>query len=80
MGRPAWYDIEMRGKRLEAISRQMNTKAWEFLRKNDIESAWAYIDRMIKIENIMQPYVEQMTGVKKLLARAERKLETSVYS
>ena len=65
---PAWYDVEMRGRRLEAISKHMNTKFWN-LAKTDNPLSFAYLDRLIKIENVVQPYIEQITGVKKLIKK-----------
>jgi len=66
MAGPAWYDVQMRGRRLEAISKHMNTKFWNTINE-DPELALSYFDRMIKIEHVLQPYIEQITGVKKLL-------------
>ena len=67
----AWYDIEMRGRRLEAISKDMNTKYWK---NRDInpQLSFSYFDRLIKIEAVIQPYVEQITGVRKLLKQGTK--------
>ena len=70
-GRPAWYDIEMRGRRLEAISKQMNTLFWKNYQTNP-SLAFAYFDRFLKIESTIQPYVEQITGVRKLLKQGTK--------
>ncbi|MGD8918950.1 MAG: hypothetical protein PVJ16_08500 [Nitrosopumilaceae archaeon] len=67
VGRPAWWDIEMRERRLETISKHMNKKYQNEMEKGNYSLALSYIDRMLKIEHIIQPYIEQITGVKKLL-------------
>lgn len=69
----------MRGRRLEAISKRMNTIFWTKIDK-DPDGAFPYLDRLIKIENTISPYVEQITGVKRLIKRAESKLENPVYT
>lgn len=62
----AWYDIEMRGRRLEAIFKHMNTKFWNNIDTNP-DMAFAFFDRMIKMESVVQPYLEQINGIKKFL-------------
>ena len=62
----AWYDIDKRGRRLEAISKQMNTLFYTHLKDNPI-LALAYLDRFLKIEHVIQPYVEQIIGMKQFL-------------
>ena len=66
MSNPAWYDVEMRGRRLEAISKDMNTKYWN---TKDQKLKDAYLDRMLKIEHVIQPYVEEIIGLNKFLKR-----------
>ena len=66
MSNPSWYDVEMRGRRLEAISKDMNTKYWN---TEDPKLRDAYLDRMLKIEHAIQPYVEEIIGLKKFLKR-----------
>lgn len=73
MTRPAWYDVEMRGRRLEAISKQMNTMFWNNVEDNP-DMSISYLERMLKIEHTILPYIEQMTGVKKILQQG-RKIE-----
>jgi hypothetical protein len=70
----AWYDVGVRGRRLEAIAKHCNTKYWKCVETND-EMAEAYFDRLMKIEKAIQPYVAEFTGVKKLL-KAGNKIET----
>lgn len=81
-----WYDVEMRGRRLEAIAKHMNTKYWNNVKEEDskgnklepnIEMAFSYFDRLIKIESTIQPYIEQITGVKKLIKQGT-KLEANI--
>jgi hypothetical protein len=74
MSNPAWFDVSMRGRRLEAISKLCNTNFWKYVNEND-EMAGAYLDRLLKIEHVIQPYIAEYTGVKKLL-KAGTKLET----
>ena len=77
MTRLPWYDIEMRGRKLDAISRQMNTKFWNHVNSKNQENydpqlALSYLDRIIKIENSIQPYVEAVIGVKAFLKKAKK--------
>jgi hypothetical protein len=67
VGRPAWYDIEMRGRRLESISKHMYKKYRNEMEKGNSDLALSYLDRMLKIEHVIQPYIEQIIGLKKLL-------------
>lgn len=76
MAKSAWYDIEMRGRRLEAICKDMNTKYWN-LKESKPELAFSYLDRLVKIEHTLQPYIEQITGVKKLIKQGN-KLEADI--
>jgi len=72
VGRPAWYDVEMRGRRLEVITKQMNTSFWNKIKTDETELALSYLDRILKIENTLQPYIEQITGVKKLIKEGQK--------
>jgi len=58
MTRLPWYDIEMRGRKLDSISKQMNIKFWTNVDENP-ELALSYLDRMLKIEHVIQPYIEE---------------------
>lgn len=80
MAGPAWYDVEMRGRRLEAIAKHMNTKYWNLMKleKPQVELAFSYFDRLIKIENTIQPYIEQITGVKALIKKGT-KIEANIH-
>lgn len=71
MAGPAWYDIEMRARRLEALCKQVNTKFYKLMEEKP-ELALSYLDRLTKLETIIQPYIEQMTGVKKLLKQTDK--------
>ena len=71
MTRLPWHDIEMRGRKLDAISKQMNTKFWTNADDNP-ELALSYLDRMLKIEQTLQPYIQSVTGVKRLLKKIKK--------
>ena len=73
MSNPAWYDIEMRGRRLEAICKDMDTKYWKAVKAGNTELSFSYHERLLKTENAMQSYVEQITGLKRFLKKNERK-------
>ena len=82
MEKTAWYDVEMRGRRMEAISKHMNTKFWNAVDEKDgkipnVDLGFSYLDRLLKIENSIQPYIEQITGVKKLIKQGT-KLEANI--
>ena len=66
----AWYDIEMRGRRMEAIFKDCNTKYWKTNENEEMKES--YFRRMMIIEKTIQPYIEQMTGVKKFLNSAKK--------
>jgi len=70
MAKSAWYDVAMRGRRLEAIMKDCNTKYWKY--KDNHEIAELYFDRMMKVEKSIQPYVAEYLGVKKLLKAVVR--------
>ena len=78
MAKSAWYDMGMRGRRLEAIFRQCNTLFYTNIEKNP-ELAIAYLDRLLKVEHAITPYADQMTGLKKLLKEGNKK-EISIES
>lgn len=71
-GKPAWYDVETHGRLLNNIINQMNTKYNNSI-KNDPEMALTYLDRLIKCEHAIKPYIELMTGMKKFIKRMEEK-------
>ena len=72
MVKSAWYDIEMRGRRIEAICKKMNTEFWKALDENKLPLAFAYLERLNKLENTIKPYVEQITGLNRFLKKHER--------
>jgi hypothetical protein len=80
MVRAPWYDIEMRGRRLESIFRGMNTRYRQQLEIGNYDLAFSFADRMLKTEAVMQPYIEVMTGVKKFInrSRKQRELENDI--
>ena len=73
-----WYDVEMRGRRLEAIAKQMNTKYWN-LKDDNPELAFSYFDRLLRLESTIQPYIEQITGVKKFIRQRTKDLEADIH-
>ena len=75
-GKPVWYDVIMRGRRLEALSRRMTTEFYKAIDEKNHDLALSYVDRINKTESVIHPYVEQMTGVKKLLK--EKQYESSI--
>mgnify|MGYP001606683888 FL=1 len=72
-----WYDVEMRGRRLEAIAKQMNTKYWN-LKDENPELAFSYFDRLLRLESTIQPYIEQITGVKKFIKQRSKAIEADI--
>ena len=75
----AWYDIEVRGRRLEALSKQMNKSFWNNIENNQ-PLAFAYLDRLLKIESTIQPYVEQITGLNRFLKKHDKVKEDSILN
>ena len=64
----AWWDIDKRGRRWEAIFKMVETKYWEAMKAQNIELAEAYERRLTIIEKIIQPYVIDVTGIRKIIA------------
>ena len=71
-----WYDLNVRGRRLQRITKLMDTKMNKAFEAGEVELGLAYLDRLIKLEHVTAPYVEQMTGMKRLLAQARENLES----
>ena len=74
----AWYNLDMRGRRIESICKQLNTKIMKIIKKEnitveEIEMALSYIDRFTKLESVAKTYVEEVIGLKKFLARKDVK-------
>ncbi len=67
MVRSAWYDVEMRGRRLEAICKVMNTEFQKAMNEDNIPMALSYLDSLLKAERHIQPYVEQIIGLNRFL-------------
>ena len=70
-----WYDLNVRGRRLQRITKLMDTKMQIAFENNEPELALAYLDRLIKLEHVTAPYVEQMTGMKRLLQQSREQLD-----
>ena len=68
-----WYDPEMRGRRLEAIVKHMNTKFWNNIDTNP-DLAFSFLDRILKIENVLTPYVEEINQTKKFLKESKKRM------
>ena len=64
----AWWDIDKRGRRWEAIFKHMETKYWNAVKDNNVELAESYERRLTIIEKIIQPYVIDVTGIRKIIA------------
>jgi len=79
MAGPAWHDVEMRGRRLEATCKHMNTLFYNFLADKNYDMALAFHDRLTKTEQVIKPYIEQFTGVKALLKEGTEKNENPLY-
>ena len=80
MVKSAWYDIEMRGRRLEAICKDMNEKYWQAMKEGKESLAFAYHDRLLKTENTMQSYVEAITGLNRFLKKHDKVKENSILN
>ena len=72
-----WYDLNVRGRRLQRITKLMDTKMNIAFQDNQPELALAYLDRLIRLESVTAPYVEQMTGMKRLLQLSRENLESN---
>ena len=68
MVKSAWWDIDKRGRRWEAIFRNVESLYWKALKENNIEMAESYERRLTIIEKIIQPYVVDVTGIRRIIA------------
>ena len=66
MANNAWYDIEMRSRRMEKICKDMITE-YENYREKQPELALSFLHTWIKIETNIKPYLEQFLGLQKFL-------------
>ena len=73
-----WWDIEMRGRRLEGLSKRMTTEFNKALNNNEVMLALAYIDRIARVEIVIRPYVEEITGLKKLIKSHDNPYEVQI--
>ena len=67
MVKSAWWDIDKRGRRWEAIFRNVESLYWRALKENNIEMAESYERRLTIIEKIIQPYVVDVTGIRRII-------------
>lgn len=74
MSNATWWDIDARGRRWNAIFKQMNTEYWKAIKSNNDTMAQAYLERMLKIEKTIQPYVQEVTGLRRIINKHERAL------
>ena len=68
MVKSAWWDIDKRGRRWEAIFKQIESKYWIAINNNEIELAESYERRLTIIEKIIQPYVVDVTGIRRIIS------------
>ena len=68
MVKSAWWDIDKRGRRWEAIFRNVESLYWKALKDNNIEMAESYERRLTIIEKIIQPYVVDVTGIRRIIS------------
>lgn len=73
MGRTAWWDMDRRGRRWEAIFKQMEKQFWKATNDGNNELAEAYFRRMSVIEKLIQPYVQEVTGLRKIISLHNKK-------
>jgi len=73
MTRPAWWDMDKRGRRWEAIFKHMETKFWEETKKGNHDKAEGYFRRMSIIEKLIQPYVQEVTGLRRIISLHNKK-------
>jgi len=73
----AWHDINVRGQKLNAVIKQCNTKFFILISEGKYDMALSFLDRMIKAEHAIMPYVETYNGITKFM-KAKRKLENTI--
>ena len=73
MTRPAWWDMDKRGRRWESIFKRMETQFWEETKKGNHDQAEGYFRRMAIIEKLIQPYVQEVTGLRRIISLHDKK-------
>ncbi len=73
MAKVAWWDMDKRGRRWEKIFKDMETKYWKAIKDNDDKMAEKYFHRMTIAEKLVQPYVHEVTGLRRIIALHDRK-------
>ena len=68
MVKSAWWDIDKRGRRWEAIFKMVESKYWTAIKDDNIELAESYERRLTIIEKIIQPYVVDVTGIRRIIS------------
>jgi len=76
-GQGAWHDVNVRGRHLASIIKKCNTRFFTLMAEGNYELALSFLDRMIKAEHVLHPYVETYNGVTKFMKSA-RKLENTI--
>jgi len=76
-GEAAWHDINVRGRKLAAVIKRCNTQFYNLMETKEYDLALAFLDRLIKSEHAIRPYVETYNGVTKFMSK-KRKLENTV--
>ena len=69
----AWWDMDKRGRRWESIFKRMEKQFWEETRKGNHDKAEGYFRRMSIIEKLIQPYVQEVTGLRKIISLHNKK-------
>ncbi len=73
MTKPAWWDMDARGRELNKIIRHCRTKYWKAENNNQHDLAETYFRRISICEKLLQPYVQEVTGIRKILAQNDRR-------
>jgi hypothetical protein len=71
MTNTSWADLNIDGRRLEKIIKDMNAKQEK---ESDFNLRFAYIDRLIKATNTKVNIAEIVLNVKRILKEAEKNM------
>lgn len=75
---PHWSDLDVDGRRLESIIKQVTTKMNIHLNAGDDDLALAYLDRVLKASNQKLQVTEMSLGIKQIRRILEKKYADAI--
>lgn len=73
MVKTAWWDMDAEGRRLERIIKDCETKYWRAEKEGNHDMAESYFKRLTICKKLKQPYIQEVTGIRKILNLNDRR-------